>query len=610
MPGATLPGSSTTKGLILGLIAFRVLNALVVETFHVPDEYWQSTEVAHRAVFGYGFLTWEWQPHATLRSFLHPAIFAFFYQILAWTSLDRIFPVSVVLVPKIVQGLIAAVGDVAQHAFVSSNYGSTLAMWFTIVNCTNWFLLHNITRPLANSIETSLFSLFVLFWPFFQPSLDPMNQEDNEKKMATMVMRRRIALVIAGITFLLRPTSAVNWALFAAIHLYEARDKIRFLLEASIISIFVLLAGGLLDSAYYGGFVSPLLQFLRFNFLSSGANHYGSHPFHWYITQGVPMLMGPYVVPMIFGALQQHARRSKWAWHVWANVLVFSLIGHKEARFLMPLIPTLNLLVAHTFKHWWMLGASAHPLSRAFFRGSATPASVATEPRQSPRFLVDKAHALACDVRRRVHPSRFSVSSFTSSSKVAQAASYRLMQPWLLVPIFITASVGMAIYTSSVHQRGTIDLMTHIRNSPEIQDLLLLMPCHHTPGLAYVHRPSFKLDYLDCSPGLPPDQLDEADVFYDRPGRFLDERFHSHSRTTYVKNPFYTKDSGLSFTTISEPMDNRPLPTHVALYDVLVEKTEVQKWLDMHHFELVASFFHTHAPSGRVGGHVLLYRRS
>ena len=40
-------------GILAFLIGFRVLNALVCTTAFVPDEYWQSLEVAHRMAFGY-----------------------------------------------------------------------------------------------------------------------------------------------------------------------------------------------------------------------------------------------------------------------------------------------------------------------------------------------------------------------------------------------------------------------------------------------------------------------------------------------------------------------------------------------------------------------------
>ena len=36
-------------------------------------------QVAHKLVFGYGHLTWEWQEG--LRSYLHPLIFAFLFNV-------------------------------------------------------------------------------------------------------------------------------------------------------------------------------------------------------------------------------------------------------------------------------------------------------------------------------------------------------------------------------------------------------------------------------------------------------------------------------------------------------------------------------------------------
>ena len=38
-------------------LAVRVAIALATRTFFQPDEYFQSLEVAHHAVFGYGHLT-------------------------------------------------------------------------------------------------------------------------------------------------------------------------------------------------------------------------------------------------------------------------------------------------------------------------------------------------------------------------------------------------------------------------------------------------------------------------------------------------------------------------------------------------------------------------
>lgn len=100
-------------------LAFRVVNALLVQTYFNPDEHWQALEVAHRIAFGYflnlgalrmqrknysemgflnfwlflllcffryGHLTWEWKKG--IRSYSHPLLFALLYKVLAFLGLD------------------------------------------------------------------------------------------------------------------------------------------------------------------------------------------------------------------------------------------------------------------------------------------------------------------------------------------------------------------------------------------------------------------------------------------------------------------------------------------------------------------------------------------
>ncbi|KAJ1757193.1 Mannosyltransferase aptg1, partial [Coemansia sp. RSA 1824] len=68
------------------LLALRLVNAMLVQTYIHPDETWQSLEVAHKLVFGYGFVTWEWR-HG-LRGFAHPMLFACVYKALQVLGLD------------------------------------------------------------------------------------------------------------------------------------------------------------------------------------------------------------------------------------------------------------------------------------------------------------------------------------------------------------------------------------------------------------------------------------------------------------------------------------------------------------------------------------------
>ena len=63
---------SSEKTLLLALISLRVINSLFIQTHFVPDEFWQSSEVAHRMVFGYPLKNEFVNQLLNVLVFLHP----------------------------------------------------------------------------------------------------------------------------------------------------------------------------------------------------------------------------------------------------------------------------------------------------------------------------------------------------------------------------------------------------------------------------------------------------------------------------------------------------------------------------------------------------------
>lgn len=74
------------------VVCFRVLVALLTRTFFQPDEYFQSLEPAYAAVFGYGYLTWEWLTDHPVRSVIYPALNIPVYWLLKVTGLHNDWP--------------------------------------------------------------------------------------------------------------------------------------------------------------------------------------------------------------------------------------------------------------------------------------------------------------------------------------------------------------------------------------------------------------------------------------------------------------------------------------------------------------------------------------
>lgn len=76
----------TPVQIVSTILLVRILSVFLVQTWYVPDEYWQTLEVAHKSAFGYGAVTWEWQKG--IRSYLYPGVVAALYAFLKLVRLD------------------------------------------------------------------------------------------------------------------------------------------------------------------------------------------------------------------------------------------------------------------------------------------------------------------------------------------------------------------------------------------------------------------------------------------------------------------------------------------------------------------------------------------
>ena len=86
----------------------------------------------------------------------------------------------------------------------------------------------------------------------------------------------------------------------------------------------------LLDRLMYGSWVLVPLNFVKFNFLSSGGDYYGTHKWHWYFTQGFSVMVFSFLPFCVAGII-----KSKY-WKLSGLILwvlgLYSILGHKEFR--------------------------------------------------------------------------------------------------------------------------------------------------------------------------------------------------------------------------------------------------------------------------------------
>ena len=266
----------------------------------------------------------------------------------------------------------------------------------------------------------------------------------------------------------------------------------------------MLFVSALMDRLYYQQWTFPPLRFLYFNIAQSLAVFYGRNDWHYYISQGYPLLLTtllPFGVTGIYQSLfppdtpPQYSSYSpfmKAIKHQLASTsllvpFVLSFISHKEVRFIYPLLPILHVLAAAPFTTFFLPAVSP-----AIQRTSQFP------PRQ------------------------------------------------IIFGLLIFTNIFIAIFTTTSHQTAPLTVMDYLRSqhsthylsqppsgflppAPSTMSVGFLMPCHSTPWRSHLVYPSIKAWALTCEPPVNlnasarTNYLDEADQFYANPKGFLRE---------------------------------------------------------------------------------------
>ncbi|KAF8508374.1 glycosyltransferase family 22 protein [Gautieria morchelliformis] len=319
-------------------ICLRIAVALLSVTYFQPDEYFQALEPAHHLVFGYGHLTWEWRTRPPIRSIFFPMLFAPVYWMLKILGLDEPYLLVWIWAPKVVQGLFASITDVAVRRLARNTLGDRYVSMTFFLSLTSLFHLQALSRTLSNSLETSLTTLALSYWPF-----------------ATFHSSQQLIkpLIVAAITCMIRPTNAIIWS-FLIIELswrlrHDSSRLLRLWSQVGAVGAISCTSLFLLDSWYFRTPTFTPLNFLITN-MSPVSTFYGRSPWHYYLTQAIPILCNvtsPFVVYSMWHALRNGPSpvRRLVALILWV-VFVYSLAAHKEWRFIHPLLPAMHAIAS------------------------------------------------------------------------------------------------------------------------------------------------------------------------------------------------------------------------------------------------------------------------
>ncbi|KAM9313154.1 GPI mannosyltransferase 3 [Gastrophryne carolinensis] len=330
--GGGLLGENTL--FVLLALAFRIMNCFMVQTSFVPDEYWQSLEVAHNMTFNtYGYLTWEWDEG--LRGFAYPLLFASVYKVLHWIGRDEV--IYLIWVPRLIQAVFSSLADVRLYGLMRHLENAEVAKWVYFSQLCSWFTWYCCTRTLTNTMETVLGTFALYYFPL----------EGSPTKNSSKY------LLFVALAFLIRPTAIILWIPLLIYHFFKEQKKLDLVIQHCLpVGLFTLGSSLMIDWVFYGKWTFVQWNFLKFNVLQNIGSFYGSHPWHWYISQGFPVIIGTHLPFFIHGCMVAPRRYRVLLVAIIWTVLIYSLLSHKEFRFIYPVLPLCLIFCGFSLSRW------------------------------------------------------------------------------------------------------------------------------------------------------------------------------------------------------------------------------------------------------------------
>lgn len=323
-PTAPAPHTFTWRWLpavTLGALVLRLWWAHHTLNVYHPDEVFQYLEQAHRWVFGYGFIPWEFR--FGTRSWLLPLLLSAplaAFKVLGWDT-------PAIYVPAI-QSLLAvcATTVVPIGYYLTRRLASEDAARMAAVLLAGWYeLLHFSVRPLPDSVAAVIVpAMFVAAFS-----------------------RRSTAAAAGGITAALLLVLRVHLLPLTAIAAFVAAR--RWSRRQSVIGVSFWAATltllGMLDFWMWGDWFASVYNNVHMNFVLGVAALFGVEPPLFLVgALGVTSAGVWWLVPIASTRVLRLTALPLLI--VTVIVASLSLVGHKEYRFILPAVPFLLILLA------------------------------------------------------------------------------------------------------------------------------------------------------------------------------------------------------------------------------------------------------------------------
>ena len=238
---------------------------------------------------------------------------------------------------QIITRCILAVFSIGSIVFLARSYakrlGSSSAAIFLFMLAFQFHLPFYISRTLPNTFAAALIWISVSLW---------MKNSD----LLSISVLAFTGLVVRCDTILVAIPIGILMVFVERIRIVSA---IAVGVLASIASIASSVA---IDSWFWGRWCWPEIEVLLFNTVQNRSGEWGTSPWHWYLSSALPRsLLLAYPLAPLGAYFERRVRPLFWVSCFY--VVSYSLLPHKELRFMLPILPLLTACAAPAAVRIW-----------------------------------------------------------------------------------------------------------------------------------------------------------------------------------------------------------------------------------------------------------------